>query len=194
MEKRHNMNNLSDTDIENNLKRYGINLNNLGLWPIGPRLFFYLISSVPPGQTILEIGAGTGTIELSKLYKVYSIESNHEYIGLSKTATYIYAPLKDGWYDMDIVSKQLSDINYSAIIVDGPNRQEGNRQGFLDNLQLFDTNGYIFFDDINSESIFNIYNNLSNKLQRKTEEYWDGEKKFGVIHCGRAGGNNQKRV
>ncbi|MBC8235757.1 hypothetical protein H8E77_39925 [bacterium] len=169
------------TDVEKKIKNKGINLNNLGFWAIGIRLFHFLTQILPEGSSILEIGSGSGTVELSKLYRVYSIENNVEYVGLTNKATYIYAPLKDGWYDVGILRDVLKEITYEAIIVDGPSQAAGGRKGFIDNIDLFDVGVWIIVDDINRPCDLHIYKTLAEMLNRKTVEIKECDKSFGVI-------------
>jgi hypothetical protein len=92
---------------------------NLDNWAISQEMFDWIRENIPKGGTILEFGSGTGTIELTKHYTVFSVEQNKEWVGKSPLSTYIYAPIKGGWYDIDIVFNEIPQ-HYDLIIVDGP--------------------------------------------------------------------------
>ena len=93
---------------------------NLDNWAISQEMFDWIRENIPKGGTILEFGSGTGTIELTKHYTVFSVEQNKEWVGKAPLSTYvIYAPIKGDWYDIDIVFNEIPQ-HYDLIIVDGP--------------------------------------------------------------------------
>tara|TARA_R100000900_G_scaffold133531_1_gene110306 strand:+ start:15847 stop:16326 length:480 start_codon:yes stop_codon:yes gene_type:complete len=98
-------------------------------------------------KTILEIGSGRSTEKLSKFFTVTSIEENINWVG-KYNAEYIYAPIKNNWYDIDVLKENnLSKKKFDIIIIDGP--AYGKRMGFLKNLNFFDIkNSIIIVDDI----------------------------------------------
>ena len=113
-------------------------------------LIEWIKENIPKGSTILELGSGKGSTQhLCDDYDLYSIE--HEKKWLNKfNSTYIYAPIKDGFYDKDILKKKLPK-EYVLILIDGPPRKiDGKkigRKGFGENLDLFNTDCIIIFDD-----------------------------------------------
>ena len=127
-------------------------MKNLGHWAICEALFAWIRKNIPEGSSILEFGSGTGTIELAKYYKVYSIEQDAKWCGLAKESNYIYAPIKNGWYDADIVFEHLPE-KYDLILVDGP-KGEGNRFGINDHWGKLNTNIPIVMDDVDREEEF----------------------------------------
>lgn len=118
-------------------------------------------------STILEIGAGPGsTGNLSQFYQMYSIEHNLEYINNDhKNCNYIHAPLKNGWYDINILTSAIKDIKYDLILVDGP-PGESNRHGFYTHLNIFNTGVPIVFDDTHRPGEYSLANNVGQALNR----------------------------
>jgi len=111
----------------------------------------WVIDNIPHQKTIIELGAGkTSTKIFNEFYNLYSIEHNEQYINLYKGVNYIHAPLKNEWYDPDIIKQMLPD-DYDCIVVDGPpgmlNNNNQIRYGFIKNLSLFKDNVPIIFDD-----------------------------------------------
>ena len=75
----------------------------------------------PKNSTILELGSGTGTIELVKHYTVYSIEHQKQWVGEASRSNYIYAPLKTyggvfNWYDNHYLNNLPKD--YDLLLID----------------------------------------------------------------------------
>ena len=127
-----------------------IDMSVFGGYSMDKEVFLYLREHLPTGKTILELGSGRASNELSKLWNVISIEHNEDFVDSFKTVDYIFAPIKDGWYDRDRLTLGL-DKSYDCIIIDGPPADIG-RTGFMDNLDLFDLKSLIIFDDINRPS------------------------------------------
>lgn len=157
-----------------------INTKNLNSWAIGVELLNWLLSSVAKGSTILEFGAGTGTIELGRFYDVISIEHNPVWLGLSKTATYVHAPLVGGWYDVKAVAKAIRGKDIKAIIVDGP-PGAGNREGFINNFHLFSKRSIIIVDDTNRSKELALSQKISKLVNRKNITITGHQKNFDVI-------------
>ena len=151
---------------------------NLNDWAISEELFDYVLNNLKPGSTILELGSGTGTIELCKHYKVYSIEHDIRYVGLAPS-TYIHAPITNGWYNIDILKEQLPE-HYDMIIVDGPTGKIG-RYGFLSNIDLFDISKPIIFDDTNRPDELKLVTDASNHLNKPFETFTSKDKSFSII-------------
>ena len=95
---------------------------------------------IPSGSVIIELGSGSGSMELVKNYELYSIEQNKDWLGVAKGSNYIYAPLQDtthgafSWYDPSYIKDKLPS-EYDLIIIDGP--WSFGRTGFLENIDLF---------------------------------------------------------
>ena len=151
---------------------------SFGGWSFSVTCFNYIREKLAKGQTILELGSGWGTGELSKFYKMYSIENENSFIN-KYNSTYIHAPIKRynsefkapdipeniGWYDPDIIKLNLPK-NYHLILVDGPNGRYG-RGGFYTYLELFNTAVPIIFDDISRNPEKILMEKVSKKIGRE---------------------------
>ena len=139
-----------------------------GSYSVDRELIDQMLKLVPSG-TLLELGSGRATAIFAKHYKVYSVEENPEWLN-KYNSTYIHAPIKKGWYDIDILKKELPK-NYDVILIDGPTSPENLgrqniRQEFLNNIYLFNTEATIFVDDIHREAEATLLDSLSKELGR----------------------------
>ena len=151
---------------------------NLNGWAISTELFKWIRENFTKGSTILELGSGTGTIDLCKHYTMYSVEHNPRFVGLA-ASNYIYAPIKDGWYDTEVLKKMLPD-RYDLIIVDGPPRRIG-RQGFFDNLSLFRHDVPIVFDDTQRPEEYALAIKTAAFLNMKVTQMFSTDKSFIIL-------------
>ncbi len=159
---------------------------SFGGYSINKICFDHIRKILPDGKTILELGSGYTTGELSKYYTVYSIENDIEWIH-KYNSTYIYAPIKfydddfvapniinqKGWYDPNIVKGSLPK-KYDLILVDGPNGVWFGRGGFYKYLNWFSIEVPIIFDDINREPERILMKKVSNVVGRKYKILDDG--------------------
>lgn len=153
-------------------------VKNLGGWAISEELFVYILETLPMGSTILELGSGTGTLELSKYYKMVSIEHNQDWLN-KYNSHYIYAPLVDDmWYNPNILKQKLKNIHYDMILIDGPPQHR--RKGILSYLDLFNWNVQIIFDDVNRKYDMDVAISLSKHLG-KIPTVYKYDKYFAVI-------------
>lgn len=131
----------------------------LGHWAISPELFAKVKELVPTGSTILELGSGSGTAALAEAgYKMISIEHHDRFVG-AHDSHYIYAPIvpfkkqcgvfqdDNGWYDRDVLRRELPGLEYDLILIDGPPGQFG-RGGFYKWFELFRHDVPMIFDDV----------------------------------------------
>lgn len=166
---------------EQNRKNREFSLRKISEWSMDKEMYNWVRRNIPRGSTILELGSGKSTIDLAKDYKVYSVEHDKEWLNLTDKAKYIYAPIKDGWYDTDILREELP-TKYDLIIVDGPPGYIG-RMGFYHNLKLFKTKVCpILFDDTNRKVEKDLLEKVTKKLRTKYTEYNVGNKKFAIIN------------
>lgn len=155
-----------------------INYESFGGFTISKELFEWVDSNIPEGSIILELGSGYGTKELVKKYKVYSVEHDEQWLNLEPKSNYIYAPLKDGWFDVDVLSKELPK-KYDLLLIDGPpNIYRGN---FINHYELFNNAKVIIVDDTHRENDSKIVELIISKSECIFEEFQSERKKFTVI-------------
>jgi len=154
---------------------------SFGGWSMSEKMFNWLKENIPTGSTILELGSGYGTIELSKFYNVISIEHDKKWIGLCKKANYIYAPIVNDWYDINAIKKGLNNKKYDVIIIDGPPEKISNRKNLIQNIDLFDKKTIFLVDDIQRENEMNLCKELSLLLNKDYSIVKESEKYFGIL-------------
>jgi hypothetical protein len=142
-------------------------------------LYQYILDLLPEGSTILELGSGWGTGELAKKYTMHSIENDRAWIG-KYNSHYMYAPIVNKWYDVEVLKRELPLINYDLILIDGPLGLIG-RIGFLRNIALFNTDVPLIFDDVHRKPEFELLQQVAHYLARPYEIITNKEKSFGVI-------------
>lgn len=157
-------------------------------WCIGQNLFDYIKKLLAPGSVIVELGSGRGTLALTSLFKVYSIENDTKWLNLVSESNYIHAPLQPCeipefpshkmWYDPNVLKQHLPE-KYDLILVDGPLGSIG-RGGFYHFLSLFRSDVPIIFDDIDRAAERKLANLVSEKLHRPLTIVC-GAKDFGVV-------------
>ncbi len=122
---------------------------------LSERAVSLLLTLIPEGSTVLELGTGEGTARLAESFKVYSVENNPEWwIGESELLEVPLAsmfiegfPECVEWYDPDVLRSKIEPLNYRAIVVDGP-ASTRRRMGFWKYFDLFNQDVPIIFDDI----------------------------------------------
>jgi hypothetical protein len=138
-----------------------------GGWSIEEQLFVWLKNNLQEKNTIIEFGSGNSTAELIKLWNVFSVEENIDWVNKYHNQ-YIYAPLKDHWYDLTSLTKGLPK-KYDLILVDGP--AYGRRMGFFENFQNlnFENSGckFLVFDDVERPHDFECYSKVCDLLRLK---------------------------
>jgi hypothetical protein len=141
----------------------------------------WIIEHIPHGSNILELGSGPGTIKLSKYFTMYSIEHDRDWVGRDPKGTYIHAPIVNGWYNRQIVKNNLP-LKYNMLLIDGPTGTIG-RHKVLDNLDLFNLDVPIVFDDTNRKTELQIFKKMLTKLPNRKHAYFKGpQKDFAVIY------------
>ena len=151
---------------------------NFGGWAIEKPLYDYIRAHFPKGSHIIEFGSGTGTIELAKHYNVWSIEHNEQYLGLAPS-NYIYAPLKDKWYDVEALKQRLPQTQ-DLLLIDGPPANVGDRRRFLEYMELFSPTATIICDDINRPKDRELFDTLC-KITGRNPQILQFNKTVGVL-------------
>lgn len=163
--------------------------NITNVWSISSDLFYWLKKNSNEDTVILEFGSGLATEYILKICKtLYSIEESQEWLNRYHN-NYIFAPIKEKWYDLDILKKNLPN-KCDIIIVDGPS--QGERIGFFNNINLFDfkENGceFLIFDDVHRNDDYICYikvldylKNLFGEQKIETEVINGNEKNFSYI-------------
>ena len=148
-------------------------------WSVSQEVFDYIRKTIPEGETIVELGSGWASNQFSKFYTVFSVEHDPKWLAKYDT-NYIYAPIKNSWYDPEILAKQLPK-NYNLILVDGPTGAIG-RYGFCTYLHLFKTDVIIIFDDVHREAEYKLMIDVAEKLKKDFTIHTDRfGKQFGII-------------
>ena len=159
------------------------NKEHFGSWSFSIELFNWVRNNLSTGKTILGLGSGNATKELTKYFKVYSIEHNKEWVGHAKRSNYIHAPIVQyegyKWYDKKIVKKSIPE-DYDLLLVDGPQGDIG-REGFVHNIDLFKTDIPIILDDTNRHVEATMRNELAKKLNKKVLTFDGAGKKFSIL-------------
>ena len=159
--------------------------NEFGKFSMTEKLFNFILFVLPDEKILLELGSGWVTQELSKHYNVYSVEDNIEWLN-KYNSNYIHAPIvkytndylppplpalkkvnqkyQSGWYDVEVLRKEMPFIKYNLLLVDGPMSRIG-RGGFLLHIDLFDASVPIIVDDLVNEGEFLLLKKVASKLE-----------------------------
>jgi hypothetical protein len=133
----------------------------------------WIESNLPKGSAILELGSGKGTARMVKNYTVYSVEHSQKWMN-RYGSNYIYAPIKNGWYDIGAVKRGIPE-HYDLLLVDGPPRKiDGEKIGRMplaDHLDLFDTDVTIIVDDSDRGREMKLLKQMVEKMGRDYKNY-----------------------
>ncbi len=128
--------------------------------------FEFLESRLPQLREgyVVELGSGHGTRRLISMLpagvQLISVEHDHTFVGLVKGAHYIYAPLVNGWYDGEVLGRELpAPDRILALIVDGPPRV--GRSGLLGNLHRFPKQCGLLVDDLHRPEELQLFTRLA---------------------------------
>lgn len=130
------------------------------------------------GTTLLELGSGEGTHELSKRWEVYSVEHDLNYVGLYDT-NYIYAKIVNGWYDPTVLEVMLEGLNYDLLLIDGPPGHM--RKGILNYLDLFNPDVPWIFDDLQRDLDYDVFTKVLVEREAHGSVIDHGIKKIGLV-------------
>ena len=144
---------------------------------------YWVKENLPKDSIVLELGSGVGTNILLENFKVYSIENDPKYVGLTKS-NYIHAPIKNygtyKWYDRSALENSLPE-KYDIFVVDGPVGYRYGRHGVIENLDLFDTSVPWLVDDVNRPGDMAVLKGLAEKLGKDYIVFDQNDKQFGII-------------
>ena len=169
---------------------------SLGGWAIGQGMVDWIGSKFGPMSTIMELGSGSGSIELSRRYQVISVEHDPEWLPKADGNMVVYAPIVNGWYDPRVVVPLANIMDPHLIIVDGPPARIG-RDGFVPFFEAVFLSSYlaratharcrtVIFDDTNRPEDWAIaerFMAMANRLSPRWEatRHQDGEKEFTAV-------------
>lgn len=158
---------------------------------IGYPVYEWVKNNLPLGSTILELGSGSGSSELSKIYNYYCVEHDRNWVNKFSTINYIYAPIVNGWYDTWFLPNLPKD--YTLLLVDGPPGSIGRNQ-FIKYAHHFNLSVPILIDDTERQMEKDIVENLVKSFNKtvlttlhtddsafKSPDYPDGQIKHTTI-------------
>lgn len=146
-------------------------------WSIEQVIVDWIYNNIPENSIILELGSGYGTADLVKKYKVYSVEEDKKWLNLIPDSNYIYAPLKDNWYDISFIEK--IDPDYKLLLIDGP--AGGNRYGILKHIKSFYNGATIIVDDAERPDDLKVIKELCSMLNKSYIIKTGNKKSFAII-------------
>lgn len=140
-------------------------------WSLDPLTHKHIGEILPLGSTIVELGSGKGTEELAEHYTVYTYEHDKKWLIYEHhpNITQIYAPVKNGFYDRDILIRTLP-VEYDLLIIDGPPGHIG-RGKFIDHIDLFNIDVDIIVDDVGRPDELEFLKRLIEYLGRQAVVY-----------------------
>jgi len=156
-----------------------MNIKNLNNWAISQEMFQWIRKNITEGSTILEFGSGTGTVELTTHYEVYSVEQNEKWCGLASKSNYIHAPIVNGWYHEDTVFNNIP-LKYDLLLVDGP-AGTGNREGIAKHWDKLDLSVPIIMDDTHRIRELKFAQQTAKLLDKTLEIIPGHQKSFALI-------------
>lgn len=135
-------------------------------------LYDYLINRFNKKTKMLELGSGeVSTRVFSEYFDLISIEQDKTWIN-KYSANYIYAPIKNNWYDVDYLSDISKD--YSIVFVDGPSGT-GNRSGLLNHLDMFNTDCLWVFHDTYRVAEIQLVEEFAKRTRKSVVFFDDGD-------------------
>jgi len=100
-------------------------------WELPQEAFTWLEGFLQPHWTVVEFGSGAGSLRLASMCsQLYSVEHNPHFVRKDDhNHMYIYAAIRNGWYNTRILDAHLPKA-YDFILIDGPPGSIG-RSGIL---------------------------------------------------------------
>lgn len=149
--------------VEESLRKH-IDFSNLDGYALSRELFAWLIDHFNGGETIVELGSGTGTKELRKFFDVFSVESDLTYVG-RQNGPCIYAPVNriTGWYHPGLF--KFLPKSYQVFVIDGPKGSKA-RKGILDHCDKICDEAYVVIDDTHRTEDLYLASTLAGMMKR----------------------------
>lgn len=142
---------------------------------------YYLIEHFSPDLVVLELGSGVGSEILKSYFKeVYSVEEDSKFLNLIVGVTYLYVPIKKGWYSNKELKQLISGVNYDLLIIDGPKGSQP-RSKLAMYFDLFKENVPWIFDDVNRKVEYRVAKKFANRVRRPLQVFDSIDKKFAVV-------------
>lgn len=138
-------------------------------------LYEYVINTFKKKSTMIEFGSGlVSTKVFSDYFNLFSIDDNVKYIN-KFNCNYILASIKDGWYDADIVFKNIPKV-YDVVFIDGPSGTN-NRNGILEHVDKFSVDATYIFHDTYRHAEKELCKKFADKIGKKIKffevgDYW----------------------
>lgn len=121
-----------------------------GGWSIDKAVFDAIVRLVPPQGRLVELGSGRTSPLFAERFDVISFEHDIKWIvpRNERPARWqqVYAPLKNGWYDPNVLEGVLGPVFYDVLLIDGPPGGAA-RLGIVQHLRLFDWGAHVVVDD-----------------------------------------------
>jgi len=136
---------------------------------------------IPQKSVILEFGSGDGTVPLSEVYELHSVEHDEQWVGHAPKSTYIHAPIVDiepifpfeheSWYDSKAILASLPN-SIDLILVDGPTGKIG-RSGLLKILDQIPQGVIWIIDDTLRSEESELSRQIAFKLRLHETRFWN---------------------
>lgn len=152
--------------------------NHFGDWSIDQKVYAWILSDLPCGSTILELGSGWASGELARHYEVYSVENSSDFYDKYERVHYIKAPHIGGWYDRDILVNELPK-KYDLFLIDGP--QANHRHKVIENQDLFNWNVPVLIDDYQESGLAAISDHIAAHICKRQSEIIYGATKMCMV-------------
>lgn len=139
----------------------GLVTEDFDSWNLSPELLEHVVTVLPPGAHILELGSGKSTRELAKFFRITAVEDNPEY---AKAPNVVFvARGESGFYDAKLFADIVSSAAYDMVVVDGPStfpHYRNCRLEFANFIKLLKGNPYLVIDDIHRKTEFLLFLSL----------------------------------
>lgn len=152
--------------------------DRFGDWSIDQKVFGWILSNLPSGSSILELGSGWATGQLARYYKMHSIENSSDWMGKFDT-NYIFAPDTSGWYNVDVLKGVLPIIKYDLLLIDGP--QHNKRSEIINHADLFNWKVPVIIDDTQEHDVMGWATSIATEFCRRPFEIIHGNPKSSMV-------------